>query len=74
MGVAHCELCPTSRVGKVEPQRHPGRLCGLVNDCQQFGGEGIEVDLLAEDVAVTCVSARRLAGVPSKTTVPWSIT
>jgi hypothetical protein len=28
-------------------QRHPGRLHGLVNDRQELGGEGIQVDLVA---------------------------
>ena len=32
----------------LKPERDPGRLHGLVNDRQQLGGEGIEVDLVAQ--------------------------
>jgi hypothetical protein len=33
--------------GRSKPQPDPGRLHGLVNDRQQLGREGIEVDLVA---------------------------
>jgi hypothetical protein len=34
--------------GGSKPQRDPGRFHGLVNDRQQLGREGVEVDLVAQ--------------------------
>src|SRR5215211_6551540 len=46
--------------GGSKPQRGLGRLHGLANDCQQVGGEGAEVDLVAQ-AGAEC--ADRLGGV-----------
>jgi hypothetical protein len=37
--------------GGSKPQRDPGRLHGLVDHHQQLGGQGVQIDLLAQMVA-----------------------